>query len=104
MDPDRRLDQVGELRLGASASTRDYPAGVQAWYNNFVEVDPGNPQHVYVGLEEVYETEDGGATWKTIGPYWNFGFDCFDPSSPTAAARRPRTPTSTRSRSPAARC
>jgi hypothetical protein len=30
----------------------------------------------------VYETEDGGATWKTIGPYWNFGFDCFDPSVP----------------------
>jgi hypothetical protein len=59
-----------------------YPVGVQAWYNNFVEVDPGNPRHFYVGLEEVYETEDGGATWKTIGPYWNFGFDCFDPTLP----------------------
>ena len=62
--------------------TQGYPVGVQAWYNNFVEVDPGDPGHVYVGLEEVYETEDGGATWKTIGPYWNFGFDCFDPSDP----------------------
>jgi len=59
-----------------------YPVGVQAWYNNFVEVDPGDPRHFYVGLEEVYETEDGGATWKTIGPYWNFGFDCFDPAQP----------------------
>ena len=61
---------------------QNYPVGVQAWYNNFVEVDPGNPQHFYVGLEEVYETEDGGATWKTIGPYWNFGFDCSDLTQP----------------------
>ena len=59
-----------------------YPPGIQAWYNNFVEVDPADSQHVYVGLEEVYETEDGGATWKTIGPYWNFFFSCFDFSDP----------------------
>jgi hypothetical protein len=61
---------------------QNYPVGIQAWYNNFIEVDPGDPRHFYVGLEEVYETEDGGVTWKTIGPYWNFGFDCFDPTQP----------------------
>ena len=39
-------------------------------------VRPGGPQgpsHVYVGLEEIYETSDAGQTWTTIGPYWNFG-------------------------------
>jgi hypothetical protein len=67
---------------GSALQDAGYRPGVQAWYNNFVEVDPGNPKHVYVGLEEVYETEDGGATWKTVGPYWNFGFPCFDASKP----------------------
>jgi hypothetical protein len=28
-------------------------------------------------LEEVYETQNGGAGWNTIAPYWNFGFSCF---------------------------
>jgi hypothetical protein len=67
---------------GSALQDAGYRPGVQAWYNNFVEVDPGNAKHVYVGLEEVYETEDGGATWKTIGPYWNFGFDCYDATDP----------------------
>ena len=66
----------------AIGADQGYPPGVQAWYNNFIEIDAANPNHVFLGLEEVYETEDGGATWKTIGPYWNFGFDCFDPSQP----------------------
>lgn len=74
-----------ELEASGSAIGVDqgYPVGVQAWYNNFIQADPADPQHVYVGLEEVFETEDGGATWKTIGPYWNLGFDCFDPSVPS---------------------
>jgi hypothetical protein len=41
-------------------------------------VDPADPNHVFVGLEEVYETEDGGSHWTTIGPYWNFGFKCWN--------------------------
>ena len=36
-----------------------------------------NPQHVYVGLEEVYESWNGGATWPAIGRYWNFGLSCW---------------------------
>ena len=32
---------------------------------------------MFAGLEEVYETEDGGVHWTTIGPYWNFGFKCW---------------------------
>lgn len=73
-----KLERSGSA-IGAD---QDYPVGVQAWYNNFIEVDPSDARHFYVGLEEVYETEDGGATWKTIGPYWNFGFDCYDPALP----------------------
>lgn len=54
-----------------------YQPGVQAWYNQFIGVDPANANHVYVGLEEVYESWNGGATWSTIGRYWNFGFPCW---------------------------
>jgi len=54
-----------------------YQPGVQAWYNQFVGVDPTNANHVYVGLEEVYESWNGGAPWSTVGRYWNFGFPCW---------------------------
>jgi hypothetical protein len=57
-----------------------YQPGVQAWYNQFLGVDPENPQHVFLGLEEVYESFNGGATWRTTGPYWNFLFQCWQPS------------------------
>lgn len=50
--------------------------GVQAWYNRFIGVDPADKNHVYLGLEEVFETRDGGNTWFAIGPYWNFGMPC----------------------------
>jgi hypothetical protein len=53
-----------------------YAPGVQAWYNEFIGVDPADARHLYVGLEEVYETRDGGNSWRTIGPYWNFGMPC----------------------------
>lgn len=56
---------------------KGYGPGVQAWYNQFLAVDPGNSDHVYLGLEEVYETQNGGSGWNTIAPYWNFGFSCF---------------------------
>jgi hypothetical protein len=56
---------------------KGYAPGVQAWYNQFLAVDPTNKDHVYLGLEEVYESQNDGATWNTIAPYWNFGFSCF---------------------------
>jgi len=54
-----------------------YKPGVQAWYNQMIDVDPDNASHVVVGLEEVYESRNGGLSWNTIGPYWNFSFSCY---------------------------
>jgi hypothetical protein len=56
--------------------------GAQTWYNQYVAVDPHNPLHVYVGLEEVYESTNGGQTWTTIAPYFNSVLPCFH-GSPT---------------------
>jgi hypothetical protein len=58
-----------------------YSPGIQSWYNQFLIVDPSNANHVYAGLEEVYETKDGGKHWNTVGPYWNFYFGCWRPDS-----------------------
>ena len=55
-----------------------YRPGVQAWYNQMIAVDPANPLHLVVGLEEVFETRDGGVHWAAIAPYWNFGFSCWN--------------------------
>jgi hypothetical protein len=71
-------------KLASSGSAQFIPKigtgfqpGIQAWYNQFLAVDPGNKDHLYLGLEEVYETQNSGASWNTIGRYWNFGFPCF---------------------------
>jgi hypothetical protein len=58
-----------------------YSPGIQSWYNQLIIVDPANANHVYVGLEEVYETTDGGSNWTTVGPYWNFYFSCWAPDA-----------------------
>jgi photosystem II stability/assembly factor-like uncharacterized protein len=55
-----------------------YKPGAQAWYNQAIAVDPNHPEHLYIGMEEVYETVDGGETWTTIGPYWNFTLPCYE--------------------------
>jgi hypothetical protein len=52
--------------------------GTQAWYNQALAVDPHHDSHLFVDLEEVYETPDAGATWSTIGPYWNFPYPCWN--------------------------
>jgi hypothetical protein len=66
--------------LGASGSALQhlpgYHVGVQAWYNQALAIDPTDYQHVYVSLEEVFETRDGGKTFSTASPYWNFGLAC----------------------------
>jgi hypothetical protein len=63
--------------LKQSIGGKGYGPGVQAWYNQFLTVDPANADHVYAGLEEVYETTNGGSSWTTPGPYWNFNFSCW---------------------------
>lgn len=50
--------------------------GVQAWYDQYVEVDPTDADRVVIGLEEIYSTvgdpyAPGLAAFKTIGRYWN---------------------------------
>jgi hypothetical protein len=59
-----------------------YKPGIQAWYNQFLVVDPADGNHVYAGLEEVYETTDAGKSWNTAAPYWNLTLKCFDISAP----------------------
>ena len=68
-------DAAKLISSGSAAPTFGSP-GVQAWYNQDLAVDPSNPNHVYAGLEEVYESTDGGATWITASPYWNYNFAC----------------------------
>ncbi|WP_240942480.1 glycosyl hydrolase [Planosporangium thailandense] len=63
---------------GSALTGAGYMPGIQSWYNQFLQVDPTDPNHVYMGLEEVFETKDAGATWTTPGPYWNFGFPCWN--------------------------
>ena len=67
--------------LGMSGGT----PGQQAWYNQAIIVDPNNANHVFVDLEEVFETNNAGSTWTTIGPYWNFPLSCWsvDPAKNT---------------------
>jgi hypothetical protein len=43
--------------------------GLQAWYNQYIVVDPTNANHVVLGLEEIYDSANGGTTWKSIGRY-----------------------------------
>ncbi|OIK00443.1 glycosyl hydrolase [Streptomyces sp. MUSC 14] len=83
-------DYKGLAADNSALTTAGYMPGVQAWYNQFLAVDPADPQHLYAGLEEVYETKDGGSTWSTVGPYWNFPFSCWsiDPSRQTGACHQ----------------
>ncbi len=74
-------------KLGASGSALQnqpgYHVGIQSWYNQVLGVDPANPSHVYVSLEEVFETRDGGSTFTTASQYWNYGLACGTSCPPT---------------------
>jgi hypothetical protein len=72
-----KLQASNSAQKAQRIQQKTYAPGVQAWYNQFLAVDPNNANHVYLGLEEVYETLNGGSGWDTIGRYWNFGFSCF---------------------------
>lgn len=83
--PWTRIATSDKLASGGSALAKNfgvgYRPGIQSWYNQFLLVDPNDPEHVFAGLEEVYETKDGGQHWTTIGPYWNFYFSCWAPDA-----------------------
>jgi len=76
--PWNKIAEWRNLANGGSAlkAGRGYHPGVQAWYNQFIAVDPGDANHLYVGLEEVFESTDGGGKWTAVGPYWNFDMPC----------------------------
>ena len=71
--PGRRLARSSGTLRNALGFGFGYSPGIQTWYDQFVGVDPDRPNHVYVGLEEVFESTNGGQRWVTVGPYWNFG-------------------------------
>ena len=72
-----QLANSGSAQNFKRIGQKTYGPGIQAWYNQFLAVDPANADHVYLGLEEVYESLNGGGKWNTVAPYWNFGFSCF---------------------------
>jgi hypothetical protein len=74
-----------------------YAPGVQAWYDQWISVDPKDDNRVLVGLEEVYEAISnqygpGLAQWRTVSRYWNGcaalnGIDCSDAPGPIYAGQ-----------------
>ena len=74
--PWTRIANAAKLQGSGSAAPTFGRPGVQTWYNQDLAVDPTDPSHIYAGLEEVYESTDGGNTWITASPYWNFNFAC----------------------------
>ncbi len=80
--PWTRLAGPRELcRSGSALAPFGVCPGIQAWYNQYILADPRNPDHVYVALEEVFESTNGGRTWDVAGPYWNFTRPCFERGS-----------------------
>jgi hypothetical protein len=63
-------DKLGATATGSALSNNDgrgYSPGIQAWYNQFIAVDPTDANHLYLGLEEVYESKDGGTRGRRLG-------------------------------------
>ena len=48
------------------------PPGRLAYFNQAIAVDPTDRDHLYVGLEELYETTDAGQTWVAAGTQFCF--------------------------------
>ncbi|MGI8681205.1 MAG: hypothetical protein ACR2JO_03530 [Mycobacteriales bacterium] len=72
-------DAAKLARSGSALAKSGGTPGQQAWYNQYVLVDPKDAGHVYLGLEEIFESTSYGAKWSTIGPYWNFPLPCWNP-------------------------
>ena len=78
--PWTQLADSAKLQNSGSAITKEtlpgYNVGIQSWYNQALVVDPADPNTVFVSLEEVFKTTDGGATFTTASPYWDYGLAC----------------------------
>jgi len=72
-------DAAKLTRSGSALAKSGGTPGQQAWYNQYILVDPKDAGHVYLGLEEIFESTNYGGQWSTIGPYWNFPLACFNP-------------------------
>ena len=74
------LADSSTLQRSGSAIRADnspgYNVGVQSWYNQALAVDPTDPNTVFVSLEEVFKSSDGGHTYTTASPYWDYGLAC----------------------------
>jgi len=76
--PWTEVQSADDLAANQTSSLTDehigggYRPGVQAWYNQYVTIDPTDPDDVVVGLEEVWNSTDAGETWAVIGRYWDF--------------------------------
>ena len=78
--PGTRSPSSGKLASTGSAlkNSNELPTGIQAWYNQFMAVDPGGPQpRVRRASKRSTRPRTAASHWTTIGPYWNFGFSCW---------------------------
>ena len=73
-------DAAKLARSGSALAKSGGTPGQQAWYNQYILVDPKDAGHVYLGLEEIFESTNYGGKWSTIGPYWNFPLACWNPN------------------------
>lgn len=83
-NPNGRWTKIAGPRTlqDAKGSTFFELPGAQANYNQAIGVEPGDPAHLYVGLEELFETTDAGATWIAAGTF-QCGSGKSDPCSST---------------------
>lgn len=48
-------------------------SGSQAWYDMVAIADPNDPDHVFVGAINVWETFDGGSSWSIVSHWYGAG-------------------------------
>jgi hypothetical protein len=77
----------GSQPVLSAANLLGYNAGIQAWYNGWVAVNPSNPDQVFVGEEEVY-----ASVGTTAGP-GPIAFKVIDRYLSPCALTAPDTPT-----------
>jgi len=65
--------------LSTATDCIDYPVYSQGWYDNVIEIDPVDPDSVWVGGVDLFRSTDGGVNWQITG-YWQLYVS--DPDSP----------------------